>query len=104
MTRTRGRIRSFLLLFMGMAIAAILISALPTAADVHKNRQSEFCVLIDGRESANEQTGDCVSNYGAIASRFLLYFAYIGGALLGPFGLYLMMLGLMMGLGKLRRM
>lgn len=102
MTEMRRRTRSFVLLFMGMAIAATLISALPTAADVHKNQQSEFCVLSDGRELMNERTGDCVSNYGAIASRFLLYFAYIGGALLGPFGLYLLMLGLKMGLGRSR--
>ena len=104
MIERRGKIKSFLLLFLGMAIAAILMSALPTAADVHENQQSEFCILIDGKELMKERTGDCVTDYGAIADRFLLYFAYIGGALLGPFGLYVVLLGLKMGLGRSGRL
>lgn len=103
MIEVRGNTKSFLLLFVGMTIVAVLLSALPTAADVYQNQQSEFCVLMDGRELKNERTGDCVFDTMAIAGRFLFYFAYFGGALLGPFGLYLIMLGLKAGLGKSKR-
>lgn len=103
MIEVRGNTRSFLLLFVGMMIVAVLISALPTAADVYNNQQSEFCVLVDGRELKNERTGNCVVATMAIAGRFFFYFAYIGGAMLGPFGLYLIMLGPKTGLAKSKR-
>jgi len=93
MTRIQGKTSVFIV-FLMMAVAAIALSALPTALDVDKNQQSEFCLFVDGRELRDERTGDCAPDYGAIAGRFFLYFAVFGGALLGPFGLYLVLLAL----------
>lgn len=90
----RPKARSFLRLFAAMGVAAIILSALPTGADLDFNRLSEFCVFADGRVLLRENGSDCVPDYAAVAGRFLSYFAFFGGALIGPFGLYVVMLAI----------
>jgi len=72
------------------------VSALPTYLDLDRNQQAEFCVWRDGHPFAHDGSDDCVLAWAAVAERFLLYFAFVGGALLGPFGLYLVLLAVKM--------
>lgn len=70
-----------------MTAVAAAVSAALVSFDMDRNSQSEFCVFADGRQLRGAD-GNCGIDWGSVASRFLLYFAVFGGALVGPFGLY----------------
>lgn len=86
-------LRSFLIWASAMAVVAALAAGALTAMAVHNNSQSEFCVFLDGR-LVTDASGDCVLRFRAVAGRFLLYYCFTGGALVGPFGLYAILYGI----------
>lgn len=97
----RKHLKSFLIHSGGMAAVAAALSGVLTSFAVDNNNQSEFCVFVDGKQLEGAES-DCVLDWGATASRFLLWFAIFGGALLGPFGLYAIMYGVRAAIDALR--
>jgi len=83
------RRKSFWVAFAVAATMAIALSALPTYAALDLNQQAEFCVWIDGSPLVGERD-DCVIHPLKVFERFMFYFAFYGGAILGPFGLFIM--------------
>lgn len=93
-------VKSFLRLFAVMTAVATVVSALPTYLDLDRNRQAEFYAWRDGHPLARAGSGECVIALAAVADRFLMYFAFVGGVLLVPFGIYLVLLAAKMMLTR----
>jgi hypothetical protein len=86
--------KSYWITLFAMAVIAAAITLLPTIGDLDKNAQSHFCVHdSDG----NERRADCDIDLWRLFERFFFYYSVIGGALVGPFVIYLLLSSLKYG-------
>ena len=84
--------RSFWIAFAVAAAGSAVLALVPTLIDLDWNRDGALCDEVAQRSwhTVRSQSGECAIRVWALFERFLSWFCFSGGALLGPFALYLL--------------